>query len=206
MKNRMITQSPPFQPQEILIACAFHAEMKILKKHLEVPCRTLISGVGIENSARGTLHGLKQERPRVLIFTGTSGAVDKTVTIGEVIFPKHWCFKGGQCYGQSISVLDYLKDFGYHPRGMGLTVDQPILTCHDRAQLGRKTGALVCDMESASVLSIAAMTRVPAIALKVVADRAESNISDYKKSFAANMHRLAEYLNNLMKVLADPSS
>ena len=61
-------------------------------------------------------------------------------------------------------------------------------------------------MESASVLRVAAMTRVPAIALKVVSDRAESNISDYKKYFAANMHRLAEYLNNLMKVLADPSS
>lgn len=206
MKNRMLTQSPPFSPQEILIACACHAEMEILKKHLEVPCRTLISGVGIENSARGTLYGLEQKRPRALVFTGTSGAVDNTVAIGEIIFPKQWCFESGQCYGQSISLLDYLKDFGYHPQGMGLTVDQPVLTCRDRDRLSRETEALVCDMESASVLRVAAITGVPAVALKVVSDRAESNIPDYKKYFAANMNRLAEHLNHLMKVLTGPSS
>ena len=206
MKNRMLTQPPPFLPQEILIACAFHAEMDILKKHLGAPYRTLISGVGIENSARGTLHGLQQKRPGVLIFTGTSGVVDKTVPVGEVIFPEKWCFRNGRCYGQSISLLNYLKDFGYHPRGMGITVNQPVLTRRDRDQLSKKTEALVCDMESASVLRAAAMTGVPAIALKVVSDRAESNIPDYREYFTSNMNRLAEYLNNLMKVLTSPAN
>jgi nucleoside phosphorylase len=180
--------------------------MEILKKHFEAPYRTLISGVGIENSARGTLHSLEQERPGVLIFTGTSGIVDETVSVGEVLFPKQWCFRNGRCYGQSILLLDYLKDFGYHPWGMGLTVNQPVLTRHDRDQLSRKTEALVCDMESASVLRVAAMIGVPAIALKVVSDRAESNIPDYRESFASNMNLLAEYLNNLMKVLTGPAN
>ena len=206
MKDPKTGQPPPFHPHEILVSCALEAELTILRRHVEGAHRMLVSGLGIENAGRGILQGLQKDAPGALVFTGTSGRIDSSVAVGEVIFPAQWCLEDGSCYQQSALLVNYLKGFGYRPRGSGVSVHRPVVTRRHRDRLSAKNSPLVCDMESAAVLRAASQAGVPAIALKVVSDKAESNIPEYHRDFEANMVRLAQHVQKLLNVLTDRAS
>ena len=77
-----------------------------------------------------------------------------------------------------------------------------VFTKEKRSFLYQKTGALICDMESAGVLFQAQKLQIPAVAIKVVSDTADSGISGYWNDFNENLRLLGNYLGEVIKILS----
>ena len=86
--------------------------------------------------------------------------------------------------------------------GTGVTVRIPVIKKQDRERLHRSRGASICDMESAAVLEVARSHGVPAVAPKVVSDTAETGILGFRREFETNVVRLSEYLDGLLRIVA----
>src|SRR5439155_10300683 len=61
-------------------------------------------------------------------------------------------------------------------RGRIHTVDGPVLTPAEKAELFRKTGALAVDMESTAIRAAAQQAGVPFIAIRAISDAADEAI------------------------------
>ena len=192
----------PCPVEQILVACALEKELEVLRSGLPERLQFLRTGLGCMRSCRQLEKKIRNAPPGAIIFAGTAGQLSPSVTSGQVIFPERWCFSDGRCYQQSTRISSSLAASGFPPRGVGLTVRRPVVTGEKRRCLHHKTGALVCDMESAGILSLAQKLAVPTVAIKVVSDTAESGIVGYWEEFSENLSLLTDYLGEVIRVLS----
>lgn len=197
---RLLPQLWPVE--KILVACALEKELEVLRSGLPKRLQFLRTGLGCRGSCRQLEKKIRSAPPGAIIFAGTAGQLSPSVTSREVIFPERWCFPDGQCYRQSSRISSSLAASGFPPCGVGLTVQRPIITGEARRRLHHETGALVCDMESAGILSLAQKFEVPTVAIKVVSDTAESGIACYWEEFSENLRLLTDYLGGVIRVLS----
>jgi nucleoside phosphorylase len=189
---------------KVLIACALKRESTALQDRLQVDCRFLVTGLGAHRTRKSLEETCQSEPPSLLIFTGTAGQLDPSLGIGQVIFPQKWCLEDGSCFSADAQLTSLLRDRdGWEIEGCGLTVSNAVLRAKSRLALYRKSGARICDMESAVALQVASRHGVPCLAPKIVSDTAQSGISAFWREFENNMDQLAKYLDRLIAVLGD---
>ena len=101
--------APPSRSPDVLILYAFSEEGKVLRDKIQVTRvdtvlgqealngtlenRTVVvcgSGVGMTNAAMMTQALIDHYRPSELIFTGIAGALDSTVSIGDLVVCSTW--------------------------------------------------------------------------------------------------------------------
>ncbi|MDA2926877.1 hypothetical protein MYX78_06535 [Acidobacteria bacterium AH-259-G07] len=182
----------------ILIACALRKELSALRGHLQVECRFLVTGPGAKRTRTKLDKIFQSELPSLFVFTGTAGQLDPSLRMGEVILPEEWCLKDGSCFPADPDLTDKLRKHGWDVSGRGLTVSVPVVRAKSRLSLYRKSGALICDMESAAALQVASRYRVPSLAPKIVSDTSDSGVRAFWSEFDNNMDRLARYLEELI--------
>ncbi len=197
MKNILIQKR-----SELLIACALKKESTELRARLQVDCRFSVTGLGARRTRRSLEITFQSEPPSLLIFTGTAGQLDPSLTMGQVVFPEEWCLKDGSCFPADAELTSMLREGdGWEIEGCGLTVSTAVLRAKSRLALYRKFGARICDMESAFALQVASRYGVPCLAPKIVSDTAQSGISVFWREFDSNMDQLAKYLEKLVAAL-----
>ena len=194
--------SPPYPIEQILIACALKAELGVLRACLSEDLQFLWTGLGWNRSQRRLDQWVRDRRPAAILFGGTAGQLDPRVEAGTVIFPDRWCCGDGRCWEQSSQLTRFLATRGFPTRGVGLTVSRPVVRARTRLRLHARTGALICDMESAGILAAAGELQIPTLALKVVSDTADTGIAGYWRDFHTNMQRLGEYLEQMVRLIS----
>ena len=187
---------------KLLIACALKRESNALQERLQVDCRFLVTGLGAHRTGNSLEEMCQSEPPSLLIFTGTAGQLDPSLEMGQVIFPQKWCLEDGSCFSADVQLTSQLRDRdGWEIEGCGLTVSTAVLRAKSRLALYRKSGARICDMESAVALEVASRHGVPCLAPKIVSDTAQSGIRAFWSEFDTNMDQLAKVLDRLIEDL-----
>ncbi len=175
-----------------------------MQERLQVDCRFLVTGLGAHRTRKSLEVTLQSELPSLLIFTGTAGQLDPILRIGQVVFPQEWCLEDGSCFPADAELTSILRDGdGWEIEGRGLTVATAVVRARSRRALYGKSGARICDMESAIALQVASRHGVPCLAPKIVSDTAQSGISAFWREFDSNMDQLAKYLDRLIASLGD---
>lgn len=188
---------------ECVVACAMKKESKILQDRLGAGFTHLVTGLGVKRT-RATLEAyFRTQRPSILVFTGTAGQLDPGLKMGDVVFPERWCLQTGGCFEANPALVAFLRTRRVRISGAGVTVRIPVIKKQDRERLFRSRGASICDMESAAVLEVARTHGVPAVALKVVSDTAETGILGFRREFEDNLIRLSHYLDGLLRIAAE---
>lgn len=188
---------------DCVVACAMKKESKILRERLGTRCTHLVTGLGMNRTRSALESYLRAQSPSILVFTGTAGQLDPGLTMGDVVFPERWCLQSGECFESDPALVAFLRKRGVRISGSGVTVRIPVIKKQDRERLHRSRGASICDMESAAVLELARRHGVRAVAPKVVSDTAETGILGFRREFETNVARLSEYLDGLLRNLAE---
>jgi len=185
-----------------LIACALSRETEALRLRLGNRHRYLTTGLGARKTQATLEKTFGEAFPGCLLFTGTAGQLDPKTEIGEVVLPEEWCLEGGACHPVSRAPIAFLRrQGGWEISERGLTVPRPVLRRKSRIALYLKSGARVCDMESAAAVEVANRFGVGCLAPKVVSDTADSGLSAFWTGFDGHMDVLAGYLKKLIACL-----
>lgn len=156
-----------------LIACALRTEAELLAAEPVLDGIDVIAtGLGPERTRRNLRRILPELVPRWLVFTGAAGGVDPVLSLGEVVFPAAWQLEGGDLYSADPRAVESLQRLGWRVEGIGWTATLPVPDWESKQALFQRSGARVCDMESAAALETALQLGVPAVVLKVVTDPA----------------------------------
>lgn len=191
------------QLREPCLASAVGRETRALAPLVsEWRIRCVTTGMGGRRSRAFLLKELAERPPSFLIFTGAAGALSPQVSLGQVILPESWALEDGRRFSGSVLLREKLQEIpNLLSPGLGLTVNRPVLRPRTRTRLHRETGALICDMEAAHALEAARIRQVPALALKVVSDTAESNLLDFWRQLDRNLELLRGQLNLVLEKL-----
>ncbi|MFO7953092.1 MAG: hypothetical protein R6U91_09875 [Bacillota bacterium] len=113
----------------------------------------LFTGLGQQAAQKSLLEALQQISPRLVLISGTAGALSAQARVGDIIFASN--------YGTEILNRQLLKiaakaaDSGistwYKPL---YTAEQVVWGSRNKAQLMKKTGAFAVDMESAAMAQV----------------------------------------------------
>jgi len=163
----------------------------------------LVTGLGVDRTLRTLELALEQRSPSILVFTGMAGQLDPTLELGDVILPEEWKLESGTAFRVDQRLADFLGTSGWDVSSTGLTVSSPVVSRKRRLRLYEETGARICDMESAAAMMIADSYEIPCLAPKVVSDTADSGLLAFYREFDRNVGLLAEFLDRLLKTLAE---
>jgi nucleoside phosphorylase len=189
---------------ELLIACALKKEERGLRGRMTRQCNWLVTGLGVDRTLRTLERTFDEWKPSCMIFTGMAGQLDPSIQLGEVVLPEEWELESGTSFSVDPRLAKRLRGLEMEIRGKGLTVSAPVVSRKKRMNFHKRTGALICDMESAGAMMIAASYDIPCLAPKVVSDTAESGLFAFYRHFDQNICRLAEYLERLIPSVLDP--
>lgn len=187
----------------ILVACALKKEARGLQRHWRGDWPLLVTGLGADRTSRNLDRKLSEAKPRLLVFTGMAGQLDPRLELGEFCFPRAWMLESGLRYSAPRLLVERLEQRGWQVEGAGLTVRVPVVKRKDRLALFRRTGARLCDMESAAAMMVAASHQVPCLAPKVISDTADSGMLAFYRRFEQNIEVLAEHLERLLRDLTE---
>lgn len=189
---------------EVLIACALKKEEQGLRAKLANRSQLLATGLGADRTLRTLEKTFEDWKPSCLVFTGMAGQLDPTVELGDVILPEEWRLESGTSFAVDPDLAEQLRSADWEVSGTGVTVSAPVVSRRKRLQLFKRTGAKVCDMESAAAMMIAASYEIPCLAPKVVSDTADSGLLAFYRHFDRNIQLLANYLDKLVSQLSNP--
>jgi nucleoside phosphorylase len=188
---------------ELLIACALKKEERGLRGKLTNRSQFLVTGLGVDRTLRTLERTFEEWKPSCLVFTGMAGQLDPAVELGDVILPEEWQLESGTRFSVDRGLVELLRSSGWEVAGSGVTVSIPVVSRKKRLRLYEKTGARVCDMESAAAMMIAASYEIPCLAPKVVSDTADSGLLAFHRHFDRNIQILGDYLDRLVKTLEE---
>jgi nucleoside phosphorylase len=189
---------------DLLVACALKKEVHGLRRKVGNRCEWLVTGLGVDRTLNTLESKFEEGKPYCLIFTGMAGQLDPEIGLGEVILPEVWQLESGTRFSVDSTLANHLRSSGFRLRGKGLTVSAPVVSRRKRTSFYEQTGALICDMESAAAMMIAASYGIPCVAPKVVSDTADSGLMAFYRRFDQNLSLLADYLDGLIPEISDP--
>lgn len=128
------------------------------------------SSAGAEAAARA----LAQSGCRGLLSFGTAGALDRRHSPGTVVVAERIVAPDGRIFPADAAWhLALMSAIGMSARVVGAAAagsDAPVVEPEDKRALGERTGAVVVDMESHRVASVAAERDLPFLCVRAVAD------------------------------------
>ena len=150
----------------------------------------LTSGMGKVRAAAETQFAIDRFNPQYLVNFGSAGGVNPERNIGDIVIGDRYVEYDFQVFGDKIPFLTPDSDMIEVARklpealiGPVATADQNGDSTHKKSALWDKYRAECCDWEGASVVKIAALNRVPALAFRCISDvGCDDVISEY------NMH------------------
>jgi hypothetical protein len=147
------------------------------------PLQRRAASLPVHRFGLGYVNGLKaarsREKSRVFGNVGLSGGIAGPLVAGDVVVARKIICRNQQgeqvCYqtddGLARALAEKIKLFGLRiHEGPVACVPGPVLTSGAKAELGRQTGALAVDMESAAVARAAEELRKPFFCLRVICD------------------------------------
>lgn len=182
----------------ILIACALKKEISGLRRILGPDYRYAVTGLGNERTAYALESLFNDNPPSLLLFTGMAGQLSPNIQLGDFVFPEGWRLQSGTRFQSPPELVQELQQKRWRVEDFGLTVPTPVVKEKDRLALWKETGAIICDMESASAMMVASAYGVPCLAPKLVADTAESGMLAFYRRFDQNLRSLGEALKKLI--------
>lgn len=185
----------------ILIACALKKEVSGLRQMLGSDYRYAVTGLGSERTVYSLEALFEDNPPSVMLFTGMAGQLSPRVELGQFVFPAGWKLESGTTFRSESELAGKLRTKGWTIDHLGLTVPSPVVKERDRLALWEKTGAIICDMESAPAMMVASAYKVPCLAPKIVADTAGSGMLAFYRRFDQNLQSLGHILKRLLDEL-----
>ena len=141
------------------------------------PCAVLITGVGMDRARAGVQALLRRVRLHHAIALGFGGALSESLEAGDIVL-------GTEVIDRSGRSDPHRTDPGLRERcalpdgpfrtvaGPLVTVPAPLRTPAEKLELGRATGALACDMESAGVAAALLEAGIACVFARAVVDEA----------------------------------
>jgi len=121
-----------------------------------VLCHT---GMGQEEATRETRTLIGEHRPSLLISSGYAGALSPSLKVGDVVFDgRDTAHKGLDSFASGC--------FSGRIHTHGQALEHP----DEKAALGRQTGSLAVDMETAGIASVCAEIGVPVVGIRGISD------------------------------------
>ncbi len=192
---------PGRRATKILIACALAREAETLRGPLETRAHLLVTGLGKRRTEAKLSTHLREDPPELMIFSGVAGQLDPDLKMGDIVVPAVWKFEDGREFAADSRLVERLRSAGWPLQQIGLTVKRPVLRPKRRRELWLEHSASACDMESAAALSVAATEGIPALAVKVISDTADTKLRDFWCCLDDNLKILAKSLDSLLKTL-----
>ncbi|MHC5037702.1 MAG: phosphorylase family protein [Planctomycetota bacterium] len=121
--------------------------------------------------------------PDILFTVGTAGGLAPPLKIGDVIAVEAIRMQGedpAESLHGDRNLLALAVKSGAK-RGSCLTVPKPLSFPEEKAEAGRDTGALVCEMEAWFVAEAVRKLGVPFLALKAVSDTVKDRLPDVRR-------------------------
>ncbi len=195
----MVVSRVMLTPPTILVACALKKETRGLRDRIGGQIQLLTTGLGTDRTLRTLEEVFERRKPDLLIFTGMAGQLDPALNLGDFVFPRAWRFEEGREYVVPEDLAGKLLDTGWTIEGTGVTVRRPVVKADQRLRLFERTGARICDMESAAAMMISESYQVPCLAPKVVSDTADSGMLAFLRQFNRNLGALSERIARLVE-------
>jgi len=123
------------------------------------------TGMGMDSAAGRVESLLDGHTPSLWIAAGFGGALSPDLKIGDIVAAGNFSDPG---------LLAAIADITVFPARTGslVTVKEVIETAQAKKDLGRHTGAIVVDMETAAVHRLCTARGIPMLALRAVSDTA----------------------------------
>ena len=128
----------------------------------------VLTGMGRKRAQRGAEILLDGHRPRWIVSAGFAGALDPARKRNDLVLPSEVANIEGRRYAIDLAV----------PAGSGLhtgrlvTVDAVARTAGEKADLRRRTGADLVDMETSAIAALCEQRGVRFLSVRVVSDEA----------------------------------
>lgn len=149
----------------------------------------VLTGIGPQAAAAAARVVLNEHRAALAISAGFAGALMPTVAVGDVIvatnivswkFDRAWSQTGAAIACEQTvehAVRASASKVGAVVRS-GLVVSLPLVLCRavEKGTLGRLTGAIAVDMESAAIGTVARSYSVPFGVLRTISDPADEDL------------------------------
>ena len=190
-------------PKNLLIGCALKKEAAELRKKLGFNYPIEITGLGPDRTLRNLEESFERLKPDALIFTGVAGQLNPECELGQILYPETWCLESGTRFSVEPRFKSLLVERGIPIEGTGITIRKPVVREDARLKLHAKTGASICDMESAAAMMIASSFGIPCIAPKIISDTSRSGMLGFYLHFARNMEKMARETAALAEIMVD---
>lgn len=178
-------------------ATALVEQLKLQPLPREGPCRVyggvadgvsltlVVSGAGPDRARRGARLLYRLCEPQWMISVGLAGGLHEDLGVGALVLADEVVTPGGASWKADLAALE-AADLEARP-GRIVTVTRVLLKAEDKRQLGQATGALVVDMESASLAEVAVEAGVRWAALRAVSDPVGEDLPlDFNKLWDAD--------------------
>lgn len=133
------------------------------------------AGPGRQAAARGAETLIDGHRPRWLISAGFGGALDPALRFNDVVLVNEVLDPEGGRFAIDVRLPETSGSTGFRA-GTLLTVDEIARTAAEKAELRRRFGADVVDMETAAVAAVCAARGVRLLAIRVISDDAGADL------------------------------
>lgn len=117
------------------------------------------TGIGAEAARRRTEELLQAQRPRLAISAGFAGGLHPELQVGDVVVDLRAAADATQFQPTSRWRLGKMK-----------TVAQALESAAEKAELGRRTGALAVEMETGIIAEVCSRFGAPLIAVRSISD------------------------------------
>jgi adenosylhomocysteine nucleosidase len=133
----------------------------------------VLTGMGRPRAQHGAEILLDGHRPRWIVSAGFGGALDPTLKRNDVVLPNEVVNLEGSRFTVDLAVP---PDSQGLKTGRLLTVDDLVRKATDKAELRRKTGADVVDMETSAIAALCGDRGVRFLPVRVISDEAELDL------------------------------
>lgn len=196
----------------ILILSALSKELNPIQQYLEPRYishkKVLLNfnkiSIGFKKDRLYIENLIREKSIRMVINAGTAGALDNSITINDIVFPRGFVKSGGKglsvsdLLGEYASIMDDLP--GDWSRRILYTSGTAVTSAEEKNDIIAKTGAQLVDMEAYWLAVFCRKLSIPFCSLKVISDNAELS-SIFK--FHRNLSRVADKLAIELKTLVD---
>ena len=168
------------RPSSIGVVTGLAAESRLISDHRGLPAGVRVYCAGADSARAGEQAALLvAEGAAALISFGIAGALDPALASGDLVLAHSVLAPEGQRYAVDetwrFDVAESLPDQAATLRqGMILGSTETLLTTDQKAAAFGASGCLAVDMESHAVAAVAARYGIPFLALRAIADTADT--------------------------------